>query len=241
MKKLHKIIAASLLASAATAGSSAVLAESPLTANIAVGSNYVWRGATQTNDQAAVSGGIDYAHASGFYVGGWWSNLADSVSVSDTAVDAETNNFDSASSSSQYEQDIYLGYGFAAGPVDLDVGYIKYMYPVGDAQSDFDELYVNASFDMFSAGVALTTSKESGVFEDDVYMYVGAEFEIKKGLTLGLTYGDYDIDEAAGGTSDYSHYQLSLSKDDFTFAYDDTDVADSDARISVSWSKGFDL
>ena len=37
MNKLHKIIAASLLASAATTGSGVALAESPLTANIAVG------------------------------------------------------------------------------------------------------------------------------------------------------------------------------------------------------------
>ena len=221
MKKLHKIIAASLLASAATASSGVVLAESPLTANIAVSSNYVWRGATQSSDAAAVSGGIDYAHDSGFYVGGWWSNT----------------------DATNYEQDLYLGYGFDAGPVGLDVGYIKYMYPVGTAQSDFDELYINASFEMFSAGVALTTSKESGVFEDDTYIYVGAEFEVKKGLALGLTYGDYDIDEAAGGTSDYSHIQVSLSKDDFTFAYDDNDKtgADGDPRVSISWSKSFDL
>ena len=221
MKKLHKIIAASLLATATTAGSGVVLAESPITANIAVGSNYVWRGVTQSADASAVSGGIDYAHKSGAYVGVWVSNT----------------------SGNQYEQDVYGGYGFAAGPVDLDVGYIKYLYPVGAGQADFDELYVNASFEMFSAGLALTTSKESGVFEDDTYIYVGAEFEVKKGLTLGLTYGDYDIDEAAGGTSDYSHIQVSLSKDDFTFAYDDNDQTGDigDPRFSVSWSKSFDL
>ena len=219
MNKLHKIIAASLLASATTAGSGVVLAESPLTANIAVGSNYIWRGATQTADSSAVSGGIDYAHASGFYVGGWWSNL----------------------DGSQYEQDVYAGYDFDAGPVGLDVGYIKYMYPVGAATLDFDEAYVNASFNMFSAGVALTTSKEAGGDEDDVYMYVGAEFEVKKGLTLGLTYGDYDVD--GGSADDYSHVQLSLSKDDFTFAYDKNDKTGDagDPRVSVSWSKGFDL
>lgn len=223
MKKLHKIIAASLLASASTAGSGVALAESPLTANVGVTSNYIWRGQTQTNDISAVSGGIDYAHASGAYVGTWVSNLG----------------------GGQYEQDIYAGYGFKAGPVDLDVGYITYMYPVdATVQDDFDELYVNASYEMFSAGVAMTMSKEAGgAYEDDVYMYVGAEFEVKKGLTLGLTFGDYDIDEAAGGTSDYSHTQVSLSKGDFTFAYDDNDKtgADGDPRYSVSWSQSFDL
>ncbi len=221
MKKLHKIIAASLLASATTAGSGVVLAESPLTANVGVASNYIWRGATQTNDASAVSGGIDYAHASGFYAGTWVSN------VTWTGAD-------------NYEQDLYAGYGFDAGPVGLDVGYIKYTYPVGNGQDDFDELYINASFEMFSAGLALTTSKESGTLEDDTYIYVGAEFEVKKGLTLGVTYGDYDF-EAAG--ADYSHINVSLSKDDFTFAYDDSDVAGDagDPRFTVSWSKSFDL
>lgn len=218
MKKLHKIIAASLLASA-TAGSGVVLAESPLTANIGVTSNYIWRGVTQASDLSAVSGGIDYAHKSGAYVGAWVSNL----------------------DGGQYEQDLYAGYGFDAGPVGLDIGYIKYMYPVGTAQLDFDELYVNASYDMFSAGLALTTSTDAGGDDSDVYMYVGAEFEVKKGLTLGLTYGDYDFD--AAGATDYSHIQVSLSKDDFTFAYDDNDTAGAggDPRFSVSWSKSFDL
>ena len=219
MKKLHKIIAASLLASASTMGSGVVLAESPLTANIGVTSNYIWRGVTQTNDLSAVSGGIDYAHKSGAYVGLWASNL----------------------SGAQYEQDIYAGYAFDAGPVGLDIGYILYMYPVANAQADFSELYVNASFDMFSAGLALTTDTDAGGQDSDTYIFVSAEFEVKKGLTVGLTYGDYDFDEPT--STDYSHFQVSLSKDDFTIAYDDNDAAgpDGDARLSVSWSKSFDL
>ena len=220
MKKLHKIIAASLLASASTMGSGVVLAESAFTANVGVTSNYIWRGKTQTGDIAAVSGGIDYAFKSGAYVGTWVSNL----------------------DSGAYENDIYGGYAFDAGPVGLDVGYILYRYPLAVPGADFSEVYVNASFDMFSAGLALTVDTDAGGDDSDVYIYVGAEFEVKKGLTLGLTYGDYDFDDAAA--TDYSHIQVSLSKDDFTFAIDDTDESagtDGDPRISVSWSKSFDL
>lgn len=223
MKKLHKIIAASLLASASTAGTGVVLAESPLTANVGVTSNYIWRGATQTDDASAVSGGIDYAHASGFYIGTWASN------VTWTATDG-------------YEVDLYAGYGFDAGPVGLDLGYISYMYPVGTGEDDFGEVYVNASISNFTAGVAYTTSKEAGGSDiNDIYASIGAEFEVKKDLTLGLTYGDYDFD--GGSASDYSHYQLSLSKGDFTFAYDKADSTGTagDPRISVSWSHSLDL
>ena len=219
MKKLHKIIAASLLASVATAGSSVVLAESPLTANITATSNYIFRGVEQAKGVASVQGGIDYTHESGFYVGGWWSSLENS----------------------QYEQDLYAGYGFDAGPVGLDVGYIKYMYPVGAATLDVDEAYINASYEMFSAGLALTTNTEAGGQDSNTYMYVGAEFEVKKGLMLGLTYGDFNYDDAA--STDYSHIQVSLSKGEFTFAYDDNDLAGAsgDPRVSVSWNKSFDL
>ncbi len=211
MKKLHKIIAASLLASATTAGSGVVLAESPVTANVAMSSNYIFRGKTQTGDLAAVSGGVDYAHKSGAYVGIWQSNL----------------------SSNTYEQDLYAGYAFDAGPVGLDIGYIAYQYPL-DTASNVNEVYVNASFDMFSAGVAIDSANKT------TYLNVGAEFEVKKDLTMAVTFGSFD---ATGSASDYSHYQFSLSKGDFTIAYDknDTSGVAGRARLSVSWGQSFDL
>ena len=220
MKKLHKIIAASLLASAATTGSNVVLAESSATANIAMTSNYIFRGVTQTNDISAVSGGVDYAHESGVYVGVWQSSLS--------------------SAGNNYEQDLYAGYGFKAGPVDLDVGYIKYMYPVTSG-SNLDEVYLNASFDKFSAGVAVNTMKDGGVKTGDIYLYAGAEFEVKKDVNLGLTVGNYDY--ASGTGTDYTHYQLALSKGDFTIALDKNSNAGTagNARLSVSWSQSFDL
>ncbi|MEN8761748.1 MAG: TorF family putative porin, partial [Thiogranum sp.] len=62
-----------LLATALLAG--AGVAQAELSANLGVQSNYYFRGITQTDDNAAVSGGIDYAHDSGFYVGTWLSNV----------------------------------------------------------------------------------------------------------------------------------------------------------------------
>ena len=219
MKKLHKIIAASLLASATTG---VALAESPLTANIAVGSNYIWRGETQSNDTSAVSGGIDYANASGFYAGVWVSNT----------------------SGGNYEQDLYLGFSGEAGPVSYDVSYTAYQYPVVTG-GDFAEIGVSVGYEAFTFGLASTISSDddtTATFSDgDMYMSIGAEFEVKKDLTLGLTYGDYDFDDATA--TDYSHIQVSLSKGDFTFAIDDTDKtgAAGEIRTSVSWSKSFDL
>ena len=211
------------------------MAESPLTGNIGFTNNYIWRGITQSSDTSAISGGIDFAHDSGFYAGTWLSSMSEGQN-------------------GEYEQDWYLGYSFDAGPVGLDVGYLLYTYPIDntlpDPKLDFAEVYVNASFQNFGAGIAYTVDKEdSTITEDnDLYAYVSAEFEIKEGLTLGLLYGDYDLD--GGSTDDYSHIQISLSKGDFTFALEDNDVKTTsslfaqgidDPRFTVSYSKSFDL
>lgn len=219
MRTANALLLGSVLAASTVAGNVAV---AELSGNVGFTSNYIWRGVTQGADDSAISGGVDYAHEAGLYVGTWVSSLG---------------------GGSQYEQDLYAGYGFDAGPVGLDLGYIRYMYPVDSAvEDDFDELYLNASYEMFSAGVAMTMDTEAdSQYEDDLYMYVGADFEVKEGLTLGLLYGDYDFDDPS--STDYSHYQASLSKDDFVFAYEknDMDGAEGDARFTVSYSKSFEL
>ena len=219
MKKLHKIIAASLLASAASTGSSVVLAESPLTGNIAVASNYIWRGQTQTSDASATSGGIDYAHSSGVSAGVWVSNLADK---------------------SGYEQDIYVGYGGEVGSISYGVSYTAYQYPIGGG--DFSELGLSLGFGPATLNVASTLDSEdddSATFsKGDMYMSIGAEFEISKGLTLGVLAGSYDYENSG---TDYVHTNISLSKDDFSIAWDETDEDGAKPRLTVSYSKSFDL
>ena len=62
-----------LVASALVAASGVAQAE--LGASLGVASNYYFRGVTQTSDNAAVSGSVDYANDSGFYLGTWMSNV----------------------------------------------------------------------------------------------------------------------------------------------------------------------
>ena len=225
MKKLSKVLVCSAVV--ATAGFSQV-AFAELSGNVGVTSNYIWRGTPQSSDESAISGGLDYAHSSGLYVGTWVSSLG---------------------GGDQYEQDWYAGFGGDAGPVNYDISYISYTYPVGTSQLDFDEVILSLGYGPATITYAPTVSKESGVNEDDVYMSLGLEFEVKKDLTLGILYGTYDIDDAVGDpSSDYNHYQISLSKGDFTFAFDKkdpdvedpTDVKDAN-RFSVTWSKSIDL
>jgi len=231
--KFTKTLLLSGVLAASSVAATVQAADAPLTGNFAATSNYIWRGITQTSDEAAVSGGIDYAHGSGFYIGTWISSLG--------------GNSTPATGNGSYEHDIYAGYGMEVGPVGMDFGTILYRYPVSSAvESDFQEIYANFSYEAFEAGVALTIDKEATTsFEDDLYVWGSFSTEIKKDLTLGLTVGNYDYDDPA--SEDYTHYQVSLSKGDFTFALDKNDLTDSanngadDLRISLSWSQGFDL
>jgi uncharacterized protein (TIGR02001 family) len=219
MKKMTKsVVAAAVLAATSTA------AMAEVSMNVGVTSNYIWRGVTQAADEAAVSGGIDYAHESGVYVGTWVSSLGGGTEVTAGAI--------TATKPSDYELDLYLGYAGEISGIGYDLGYISYEYP--NSETDFQEVYLGLSYDMFSVKVSDDSDN------DAMYMEAGADIPLPNDFALGLHYGSYDFD--AGG--DYSDYSVSLSKGDITFSYSDTDenlaLGQSDnARIAVSWGTSF--
>jgi hypothetical protein len=47
-----------------------------LSGNVSVTNNYIWRGLTQSINEAAIQGGLDYSSESGFYMGTWASNVS---------------------------------------------------------------------------------------------------------------------------------------------------------------------
>ncbi len=217
-------------------------AHAEIVGNIAVSNNYVWRGVTQTGDQAAVSGGLDYSHASGAYVGTWVSNV------------------DFAAS----ETDLYAGFSGEAGPAGYDVGYIYYAYPGGGPIS-FGEIYASGSYGPGSLGVAFTTNSEidsddpgaQGFVPGDIYINGGVDLPIPEETGLGLDSislfaGVYlfDEDDVGGAELNYTHYGIHVAKSDFTFGIEmntfDADHAlgtgsdeDGDPRLIASWGKEF--
>jgi uncharacterized protein (TIGR02001 family) len=233
MTKFTKsIIAGSILGSAMMAGP----AMAELSGNAAVSNNYLWRGVTQTNDMPAVSGGVDYAHDSGFYAGTWISN----VDFADPA--------GAPASQSEIEQDIYFGFGGSAGDIGYDIGYIMYAYPLAD-DANFGEVALGLSYDIVSVNFAYTANSdvEAGAFvEGDMYYSASVDLPLAdNGLGLGLTYGHYEFDEADA----YDHYAVYLSKDDFSFGVEANDMDGefptgkdaADPRVVVSWGKSFSL
>ena len=74
----YPVIGAALLSLAtATASVHAADAAAPaIVGNIALNSNYMFRAISQTNNIGEVSGGLDYQHSSGVYIGTWGSNIS---------------------------------------------------------------------------------------------------------------------------------------------------------------------
>ena len=156
-KTLVNIALTSALVAASIAAPTAFAVEG-LSANVGATSNYLWRGVTQTDDAAAISGGIDYAHQSGFYAGTWASNV-------DFGDDASA------------ELDFYLGFGGELGQgFGYDVGYIYYAYP-DSAQTDstneydFGEVYGSLSYSYFSVSANYGVNNDDGAQWADSALY----------------------------------------------------------------------
>lgn len=221
MKK-QSLILATAIASALTSG----VAVADLTANGAASNNYIWRGITQTNDVAAVSGGIDWADDNGIYAGTWVSNIAGGQEV-----------------------DFYGGMGLElAEDMTLDVGGILYYYTTSP-QINFAEVYANLGIQNITAGVAMTVSagsanKNAAFDSGDIYASVSADFD-----AISVYAGSYMFDAAAA--TDYIHYGVSMSKDDVTFSIDKNDNNNSltgggagsgdNIRVGISWTKEWEL
>ncbi len=232
------------------AGGQAMASE--LTGNVGVVSDYVFRGESQNMDMAAIQGGLDYSHDSGFHVGTWISSL----------------NGGNTSSTFGYEIDLYAGYSFNAGPVAMDVGYYTYNYPQANTGTtatenkyDFAEGYVSASYGMFSAKYSyspdyLGYSKVNNAGKKAAY-YIEAAMTVplKADLDLGVHVGqkagawfDDTATRSSVGTGGFTDYSVSLTKGEYSFTVSNTDNKKSSVgsqsdnyRVYVGWKHDITL
>lgn len=214
--------------------------------NVSLVSDYLYRGISQTNGKAAIQGGFDYSHASGFYAGVWGSSIS---WLTDAGAGSQV------ATSSQVELDTYLGFKNSfSGDFSYDVGYLRYNYPATYpspmnnatgttpwAKGDTDEIYGALGYKWFTfkyshslgSTFALPNARGSN------YADLSASYPIPDtGITLGAHYGKQtykgstaDALRAAGSDPTYSDYKLSVSKDFSGYvlglAYSSTNTKDS--------------
>ncbi len=223
MKKtlLNIALSSTLLLAASTPFSASANGE--LSANVGATSNYLWRGLEQTNGSAAISGGIDYAAGSGFYIGMWASNAdwADGMT---------------------YELDFYGGFGGDINEsVSYDIGFIYYAYPDETSEdADFSEVYANLSFNNLTLGVALLADGEGADSGDTIYASADYTIALANEAEVALHIGSYSGDWLAENSVDYG---VSISKSGFTLGASATDLdgAAGDMKVYVSYGIDIDL
>jgi uncharacterized protein (TIGR02001 family) len=127
---IYRLAAVVLALGAAPAlGQAAAPGPFTLSGNVALVSDYRFRGVSQSDKQMAIQGGLGVTHRSGLYAGTWASNLSG------------WGTFGGAN----MELDLYAGYKMPVGIGTLDVGLTWYMYPGGFDKTDFAEPYVKLS------------------------------------------------------------------------------------------------
>ena len=183
--------------------------------NVAATTDYVFRGVSQTEEDSAISGGVDLTYGA-FYAGAWASNVS-------YAGDDETN----------AEVDLYGGFRTEAAGWALDIGAVGYLYTNQPDSADYDyvELKLAASRAIGPAtiGAAVYYSPDFfGAAEDEAtYVEANAAFSPADKWTINGAVGhqwvssDFDYNTWNVGAA----YQLTdtLALD---LRYHDTDEHD---------------
>lgn len=215
---------ASLLAAALIAAAGTASAEGEFSGNVAISSDYVWRGVSQSNGDMAISGGFDYANGM-FYAGTWASNI-DFEDASDANV----------------EIDFYGGIAseFANG-VTWDLGVIYYVYPDSeDSDLDFVELKGALGY-AFDAGLSVGAEAYYDPDNKNMYLNATAGYALTENFGVDASVGNYQFD--AGG--DYTNWSLGASTSAAGFGFDlrywgtdvdNVEVADDRVVLTVSRS-----
>lgn len=207
MKFTLKALSLALAASASTfALADEVTPEHSVSGNISVLSSYVLRGNTTAveNSDATLQGGLDYNHASGFYVGWWTSTLGT----------------DAYGTTNPLENNFYAGYtGSMGDDLGFTVGATYYYYY--DVDTDiFDGFEMLLGLDYKGFGVTAQTLLEDTGWGNagDTYLKGAYSFALPNDFSLDTAVGFYAYEKSgkyiASSTESFGfrHFDIGLSK-----------------------------
>ena len=175
--------------------------------SVGVVSDYLFRGLSQTNRKPAVQAGVEFDHASGWYLGGWGSNVS---WLSDASTSA-------APVSSSVELDLYGGYrGSFGGDWSYDVGLYRYQYP-GSYPARFTlpnttEAYAALVWKSVSLKYSYAFTNLFGYADSEHSGYVDLSWnqEFAPGWLLNAHVGRQQVENVAGAS--YSDWKLGVTR-----------------------------
>jgi len=200
--KRTALACAAAMAVLLTAGAASAQDTPVIAWNLGVTSDYVFRGYTQTSEDAAIFGGVDVT-AGDFYAGAWASNV-------DFGDDTDV------------EVDLYGGYRTEVSGFAVDVGVVGYLYTSQLAGADYDyaELKAAASraIGPLTFGAALYWSPDFfGADEEATYVEANAAFSPAAQWTVSGAIGHQSLDVNA----DYATWNAGVA-----YAFTDNIVVD---------------
>lgn len=188
-------------------------AASPLSFNAGAVTDYRYRGISQSRLKPAISGGADYALASGLYVGTWASTIS---WIKDAGKIAGIDSGNTA-----FEWDLYGGYkGDIAKDFSYDVGGLYYLY-VGNKYGDIPGAANANTFELYGAlTYGVVTAKYSRSLTDlfgfgdskgSAYFEIAAAIDLGSGWSLTPHYGHQAVKNFSA--ANYNDYSLTIGKD----------------------------
>lgn len=218
-------ISAALFAATATPALAQNESGISVSANVALTSDYRFRGVSLSDGDIAVQGGIDVTHDSGLYIGTWASSIEDSATFGHT------------------ELNVYGGWsGEVISGATLDTGLLYYVYPNGEnglaGPSDYFEPYASVSTTLgpvqVKSGIAYAWNQSAIGNDDNVYIYTGVSTGIPNTpVTLNAKIGinDGSLGNPVGVFGDQNYIDWKLGADyavtpniTASIAYTDTDA-----------------
>jgi uncharacterized protein (TIGR02001 family) len=196
------VVAASALAGVASIGATADDTPTPavtVTGNVALVSDYRFRGFSQNNGNPAIQGGFDLNTASGFHIGTWASSIG--------------------FTSGGIETDAYADYGWTLAGLKWDVGLYGYIYSdadfwnfyevTGNVSKSFGPLSTTVGFNYAPSQDNLRNSYAIHGDSDNIYVYGKGSLPIGKSPfalagSLGYSSGALDFSSSGDGTFDWS-------------------------------------
>lgn len=203
-------------------------------ANVALTTDYRFRGVSLSDETIAIQGGLDLGFESGFYVGAWGSSIE-------------------PVGGSELELDIYAGYGGAIGETGLtfDVGVLGYLYP-GEEDVAYAEFYggVTGTTGLVESTVSIAYAPEQDNIGDDDNLYIAYSGSMPLGesglsLSAGLGYETGAFGDPDGDGDDKFDWTIAIGGSayglDWSLAYVDTseDTEMSDATAVFTIGKAF--
>lgn len=210
-------------AAAAAMSVPALAQEVEVSGNVALTTDYMWRGVSLSDHDFAVQGGFDVA-AGNFYAGTWASSLADG--------------------GASLELDLYGGFaGELEGGVSWDVGIIGYYLPGTSGADDIYEVYGGLGYE-FTSGLAVGGYVYYDFDNETTWVEGSVGYAFSDMFGVDATLGNFSAD--AG--DDYSAFTIGATVAtpvgldlDFRFHSNDidamgTDFFDETFTITVSKS-----